>query len=88
MFRRRLGKQATLRVDDETFSGRRWLDTLRRWHPEPGAGTVPSPCLTPIRVALTLGEADGRYAPKPSGGFQQSIAGQTVSADPYVRMRP
>jgi hypothetical protein len=54
MFRRRLGKQATLRVDDETFSGRRWLDTLRRWQPEPGAGTVPSPCLTPIRVALAL----------------------------------
>ena len=46
MFRRQLGKHATLRVDDEAFSGRRWLDTLRPWHPEPGAGTVPSRCLT------------------------------------------
>ena len=46
MFRRQLGKHATLRVDDETSSGRRWLDTLRPWHPEPGAGTVPSRCLT------------------------------------------
>ena len=87
MFRRQLGKHATLRVDDErSQGGDGWTHSGRGI-----LNQAPAPCravVSPDPGGSGAGEADGRCATKPSGGFQQSIAGQTVSADPDVRLRP